>query len=141
MYILILTLVVLFNSGCNQITEPEEPLEYIKLEMELPIDNNGNYFFTYPSGETSSYTRVYAETNRRDGRIFWYSPNTFYYIMFGDTFTEPVVNYSTYATTFDNGKYHTQQLVYINQQHIGDTINIYGYYNDDIISNTRFIVK
>jgi len=130
--------IVLFSIGCEDIQE--EPTEIINLNMELPTNENGDYYFTYPTNQTNSYTRVLVETNRENGRVFFTSPDSFEYIYQGILFRECVVNYSIYCLDETDGLYHGQQLIYLNENMVGDTIDIYGYYTEDIIGYTRFII-
>jgi hypothetical protein len=116
------------------------------LDSSMTIDNDGDYIFNYPLGKSSSYARVIGETNRRNGRIFWTSQDSFEYVYQGILFKECVINYSTYCLDevgddVINPKYECQQLIYLNQSLIGDTIEIVGYYNEEIFGITRFIVK
>ena len=88
--------------------------------MELPTEN-GYYIYNYPIGSPSSYTQVKYNTDELT-RVFWTSTDSFTYIYQGITITEPIINYSTYSNDDGDG----QQLVYIYQDHIRDTLDIIG---------------
>ena len=127
------------------ITEPHQDTDFINLKMELSdslfINSNDEYEYIYPRHKTNDYTRVLAETNRRNGRVFWTSQDSFEYSFQGMIFKECVINYSTYCIEESDGLYTSQQLVYLNPTMIGDTIEIVGYYTENIFGTTRFIVR
>ena len=130
--------------GCEE-SEPNEPTYYLNITMDtdsLMRFENEEFVFNYPRNKPSTYARVLAETDERNGRIFWFSPDSFQYIYQGILFTESVINYSTYCyDEVEWRKFECQQLVYLNETMIGDTIDIYGYLGEDEISETRFVVK
>jgi len=113
--------------GCESSNPTETETIPLNIYMELPSDENGYYYFDYPNGDISSYTNVKYETNPIT-RVFWTSTDSFTIIHQGIPFTQPIVNYSTYSDDDRNG----QQMVYVYGIHIGDTLDIFGYVNDDI---------
>jgi len=53
-------------------------------------------------------------------RVFWSSDDFFTMIYWGREYHYPVINYSTYSDDEGSG----QQLFYVYQQHIGDTLDL-----------------
>ena len=106
----------------------------------LTIDSNGYYHFPYePTGQSDSdYGTVYYMTTDPVTRVGWFSPDSFYVEYMGQTFWEPVINYSTYSGNDGQG----QQLFYVNSTLLGDTLDIYGYYyyHPDIIHSVKVII-
>ena len=103
--------------------------------MDLQLDSNGYYLFDYPNEINNSYTYVKYITSPVT-RIFWSSPDSFTIVHQGFPITEPVINYSTYSDDDGNG----QQMIYVYQEHIGDTLSVMGYYSDDVWDDVAFIV-
>jgi len=93
---------------------------WIHIYADLPYENE-IYTFDYPEGSSNSYFKIHYDSYPLQ-RVFWYSPDEFYVIMFQDTIWTPVINYSTYAD--DDGGGH--QIVYVNPTLIGDTLNLIG---------------
>jgi hypothetical protein len=54
-----------------------------------------------------------------------------------NTYEEPIINYSTYSNQYGEG----QQLFYLNQEAIGDTMVIVGYINENVWDYLYFIIK
>ena len=104
--------------------------------MDLGLDSNGYYLFDYQNESNNSYTYVKYTTNPTT-RIFWSSPDSFTIVHQGFQITEPIINYSTYSDDEGNG----QQMIYVYQEHIGDTLKIIGHYSDDVWDDAEFIVN
>ena len=103
--------------------------------MDLP-QRDGEYIFTYPFTNPSSYAHIRYETLPME-RVFWFSPDSFTIYHMGFPITEPIVNYSTYS---DGLTGLGTQLCYIYQGHVGDTLEIIGC-GINICDTTRFIVE
>jgi len=103
--------------------------------MDLELDNNGYYLFDYPGESNNSYTYVKYATSPVT-RIFWSSPDSFTIVHQGFPITEPIINYSTYSDDDGNG----QQMIYVYQEHIGDTLSVIGYFSEEIWDDVEFIV-
>ena len=103
--------------------------------MELELDSNGYYLFDYPNESNNSYTYVKYTTSPVT-RIFWSSPDSFTVVHQGFPFTEPIINYSTYSDGDGNG----QQMIYVYQEHIGDTLQVIGSYSESVHDDVSFIV-
>ena len=99
----------------------ESPEIYLDLYSDQLEYNGDVYIFDYPDNADNSYFKI-DYNSLPSQRIYWSSPDSFYVVMFSDTMWTPVVDFSTYAD--DNGIGH--QLVYVNQQFLGDTLNIIG---------------
>ena len=138
-YILLgLTCIILVTS-CETddwFTDPVSPhVPELELRMNLPKEN-GEYVYQYPLGQPSSYTFVFYETDQFE-RVFWDSDDYFIVYHWGIPYSYPIVNYSTYS---DGGGYG-RQLVYIYEDHIGDTLDVTGCISDNICRDIRFLVK
>ena len=99
------------------------------LEISAPslqMDENGYYHFTYPMGSNSSYGRVYCETLPTQ-RVYWTSPNSFNTYYQKQWFSTPNIQYSTYTSSDGIG----QQLFYLYEQFVGDTLIIMGGLSED----------
>ena len=97
---------------------------------DLQADGNGYYHFTYePTGDysNSDYGTVKYSTELPTTRVYWNSPDSFWVYWQGQWWGEPIINYSTYSG--DDG--YGQQLFYVYEPHIGDTLSIYGHICED----------
>ena len=104
----------------------------------LIYDENGYYHFSYNINNASDYGTVYYNTANPTTYVQWASSDSFYVIHMGQVFWEPVINYGTYSD--ENGE--GQQLFYVNETLIGDTLDIYGYYAGfpSIIDSIKVVV-
>ena len=137
-YFLLIVISALLFTGCNTIfSDSDDNTDTTTLDvyMELEQDTNGYYQFDYPNENNNSYTYVKYTTNPTT-RIFWSSPDSFTIVHQGFPITEPIINYSTYSDENGNG----QQMIYIYQEHIGDTLEVIGYYSDYVWDSVNFIV-
>ena len=94
----------------NVVEEEEQEPNYYKLTlyMNSPQDNNGNYLVSY-SGY--SYTNVLYTTEYPHMRVHWGSIDSFAVAYQNQTFSNPIINYSTYSNSQGEG----QQMIYVNQ--------------------------
>ena len=133
---IILILITLLLTSCdNNIMTPQTEEGYLSLHMNTDTDNNGFYLVDYPDWEVHSYTSVQYETLPYT-RVFWTSEDTFTAEHWGQEIIEPIINFSTYSD--DNGL--GQQMIYLYQDFIGDTLMVYGCTENDICSSLKFIV-
>ena len=109
--------------------------KYLDLTMNGKQDINGFYSFDYPDLNDNSYTAVYYET-LPDTRVFWTSVDSFTVYHWGVAITEPIINFSTYSNDDGTG----QQMIYLYQDFIGDTLMVYGCVENDVCSSLNFIV-
>tara|TARA_Y100001963_G_scaffold44552_1_gene62536 strand:+ start:612 stop:1082 length:471 start_codon:yes stop_codon:yes gene_type:complete len=122
---LILIISLIYLVSCEkEYTYLEETQIYSSLELHSDLsitvlDNDTTYNFFYPEENNNSYFIINYNTAQYQ-RVFWESPNMFYTVMWQDTIWTPVVDYSTYADENGEGK----QVIYINKNSIGDTLNI-----------------
>jgi len=122
---LILIIGLIYLTSCEkEYTYLEETQIYSSLELysnlsTTVLDNDTTYNFFYPEENNNSYFIINYNTIQYQ-RVFWESPNMFYTVMWQDTIWTPVVDYSTYADENGEGK----QVIYINKNSIGDTLNI-----------------
>jgi len=121
--------------SCSDLILNEPPNDFLELYMSTYQDENGYYLIDYPDLANNSYTSVYYKTLPHT-RVFWTSPDSFTVYHWGETITEPIVNYSTYSSSDSTG----QQIIYLYQEFIGDTLTIIGYVDENIISTLDFIV-
>ena len=133
--ILIIT-IMLFISCENFITsENEYPPNFFELYMDTTLDDNGYYLVDYPNDESNSYVFVKYRSLPMT-RVFWTSTDSFTIYYQGFPFSEPIINNSTYTLEDSTG----QQLIYLYQAFIGDTLGITGYVSDNLHDNLKFIV-
>ena len=125
---------VLLTSCDNNLLTPDTG--YLDLHMSGNQDENGFYTFDYPDSETNSYTAVYYETIP-DTRVFWTSVDSFTVYHWGYPITEPIINFSTWSD--ENGL--GQQLIYLYQDFIGDTLMVHGCTENDACAILNFIVN
>jgi len=110
-----------YDNLLNSEEETTPPPTPFRVYMEYQKDGNGYYHFTYPKGSGNSYGRVYCETLPTQ-RVFWGSPNTFDTYYQQQWFSTPIIQYSTYTSSDGIG----QQLFYMYEQFVGDTLIIMG---------------
>jgi len=130
---IILILLTLLLTSCDDVVSGEE--DYLILYMNTNQDNNGFYLVDYPDWQHNSYTSVQYETLPYT-RVYWTSVDSFTVEHMGQEITEPIINYSTYAGSDGTG----QQMIYLYQDFIGDTLMIYGCTENDACSSLNFIV-
>ena len=135
--ILILILVVSCGDYDNILNseEKESSPTPFHLWLEENMDENGFYHKTYPRGNASSYGRVYCETLPTQ-RVFWSSPNSFNTYHQQQWFSTPIIQYSTY--TSNDGT--TQQLYYLYEQFIGDTLTLVGGLSEETWDYVQVII-
>ena len=121
-----LLIILIFLLGCEKEYKKDNPETWMYIYSDLPYEN-GIYTFNYPEGASNTYFKIHYDSHPLQ-RVFWYSPDEFYVIMWQDTTWVPVVKNSTYAD--ENGLGH--QMVYVNPTLIGDTLNVIGIIINDI---------
>jgi hypothetical protein len=136
MLVRLIPLLLLIISCEETLNTPEPPDRFLELWCDLEMDGDV-YVFNYDTDKSNQYSRVYYRTNQLT-RVFWYSPNEFYVIMFNDTIYTPSINYSTYSDETDGTGL---QLFYMNQQFLGDTLKLYGYLDEDLVKMVKVLVK
>ncbi len=122
--VLFFILIAMLLSGCSEGSNPLTPeieLSFLNVYSETNLDENGYYHLEYGN---LNYDKVIYETTPQE-RVFWGSPNDFDVEWMGEIFTTPIINYSTYADNYGEG----QQMFYVDQTMIGDTLQIFGYVN------------
>ena len=100
-----------------------------KQNTNLDPDNNGFYHFDYvPTGNSESdYGTVKYYNEVPYTRTFWESTDSFWVYHQNQWIGTPIIDNSTYNG--DDG--YGQQLFYIYEPFIGDTLSIYGYICDE----------
>ena len=131
-----LLIILIFVLGCEKEYEANISETWIHIYSDLPQEN-GVYIFEYPENSSNSYFKIHYDSYPLQ-RVFWYSPNQWYTIMFNDTIWSPSIQYSTYGRDGDGTGL---QNFYISHQFIGDTLELYGYLNKDIVEMVRVFVK
>ena len=107
--------------------------EYLDIWLDEEIDNNGYYHIEY---DGNNYDTVYFLSDGYE-RVYWNSPNGFFVYWNNQVFEQPIVNYSTYADEWGNG----QQLFYLDNTQIGDTLMIFGYVSSETWDYLYFILE
>ena len=133
-------ILLLFVVGCgdydeilnNQVEPEPTPFE---LYMTYEQDGNGYYHFTYPQGASSSHGRIYCETLPTQ-RVFWSSPNSFNTYYQQQWFSTPIIQYSTYSSSDGIA----QQLFYIYEPFVGDTLVLVGGLSEDTWDYVQVII-
>ena len=140
---------LLFIIGCDNLILDndyyEEPnsvdiYDVWKQLTDLQEDENGYYHFVYqPTGNysDSDYGTVKYFTEIPTTRVFWGSPDEFCYDHLGTEICEPIICCSTYSGSDGYG----QQLFYVYEPHIGDTLSIYGYISESLIDSVFVIIE
>jgi len=123
-----------YDNILNSEEEESEPTPF-RLYLDEEMDGNGFYHKTYPRGSGNSYGRIYCETIPTQ-RVFWSSPNTFDTYHQQQWFSTPIIQYSTY--TSNEGT--TQQLYYLYEQFIGDTLYLVGGLSEETWSYVSVII-
>ena len=130
--ILVYIFIYIFIVGCE--SNPFSPeITFLDVYLSSETDENGYYHINYIG---SLYHSVQYQTTPNQ-RVFWGSPNTFNVDWMGQTFVDPIINYSTYADEWGNG----QQMFYLNEEMVGDTLVICGYVNEYVWENIFVIVE
>ena len=127
----ILSILILLLVGCNNPLEPE--ITFLNIHLDSDKDSNGYYHIDY-NGTT--YEHVYYQTTPNQ-RVRWGSEDTFTIEWMFNIYEEPIINYSTYADSYGGG----QQLFYLNEEAIGDTMMIVGYINQTAWDYLYFILE
>ena len=129
---LILSLFLLYSCDDN-IVSPTIDDTFLDIYLEDTQDNNGFYHIEY---QGYTYHHIYYETTA-DRRVYWNSPNTFIVEFMYQEFETPIISNSTYADNLGYG----QQLFYIDNTQIGDTLMLYGYVNENAWDYLYFILE
>ena len=125
-----------YDSLLNSNTiKPDSYSSPFRLYMDYEVDQNGFYHKTYPTGSTSSYGKVFVETLPIK-RVFWSSPNMFETYYQEQWFSTPIIQYSTFSSSDGIG----QQLFYIYEKFIGDTLTIIGGLSDNSWDYVQIII-
>ena len=111
------------KSPTAPIKNDEIPI-YLNLYMDHYL-GNGVYGFDYPNESLNSYAKVYFETLPYY-RIEWSSIDSFEVNHLGTIIRDPIINYATYSNNEGKG----QQLIYLNQTFLNDTLSIIGCISD-----------
>jgi hypothetical protein len=111
----------------------------LTLYMDKPQTDDGYYLVKYPNSSPHSYTAVeYISTPMN--RVFWFSPDSFLVVHFGQEIWTPIINYSTYTSSDSSGR----QMIYLYEPFISDTLEIIGcIYSDngELCKSLEFIIE
>lgn len=130
-YIFIYTLLCGCSESGNPLT-PEVDSSFLNVYSENNLDENGYYHLEY-SGY--NYDKVFYHTSPQE-RVFWGSVDDFDVEWMGEIFTTPIINFSTYANNDGEG----QQMFFIDQTMIGDTLQIVGWVDSYVWDEILIIV-
>mgnify|MGYP001219292776 FL=1 len=131
---IILSLILgLFTIGCENSMGPEIDDEFLDVYSTEQIDKNGYYHYPYTG---FNYGSIYFETTPMT-LVGWTSPDEFCIQFFDELICEPVINYQTYSREDGSG----QQNFYMSEEFIGDTLNLVGYLNTEIVTEIKVIIE
>ena len=122
--LVVVTCFTIIFTSCEKEEGYINPESFLEVSTNLEYDGN-IYVYDYPTGQSSSYITVDFQSISME-RVFWSSPDEFYTIVYNDTIWDECVNYSTFADDEGNG----HQLVYVNPQFLGDTLNVIATINN-----------
>ena len=112
---------------------PDYGTRYLEIYSTETQDKNGYYHYPY-SGY--NYGSIYFQTTPTT-LVGWTSPDEFCIQFFEELICEPVINYQTYSDEYGQG----QQNFYMSEEFVGDTLNLIGYLDNDIVSEIKIIIK
>ena len=124
---------ILFTIGCENSMGPESDESFLNIYSVEKLDENGYYHYPYTG---YNYGSIYFETTPMT-LVGWTSPDEFCIVFFEDMICEPVINYQTYSREDGSG----QQNFYMSEEFIGDTLNLVGYLNTDLVTEIKVIIK
>ena len=107
--------------------------EFLDVYSTEQIDKNGYYHYPYTG---FNYGSIYFETTPMT-LVGWTSPDEFCIQFFDELICEPVINYQTYSREDGSG----QQNFYMSEEFIGDTLNLVGYLNTEIVTEIKVIIE
>lgn len=131
-----LTLFMFFFS-CVEVIETEVEIEEYSLSLYMNVDQeNGFYKVKYPIGRPNYYTSVYVMSHPN---IFidWYSDDEYCLNWMYQTLCEPIIQYSTFTRTDGSG----QQMIYLTEDFIDDTLSVIGCIGGEICEEVYFIIE
>ena len=127
-------IIILLMVGCeNNIMQPEIEESFLDVYSTQQMDKNGYYHYPYTG---HNYGSIYYETTPTT-LVGWTSPDEFCIQFFEELICEPVINYQTYSREDGTG----QQNFYMSEEFVGDTLNLIGYLDNDIVSEIKIIIK
>ena len=126
---ILLTIIGSFFISC----EDDVQVNSLSFDMRLPKDKNGYYHYPYTG---HNYGSIYFETTPTT-LVGWTSPDEFCIQFFEELICEPVINYQTYSREDGTG----QQNFYMSEEFVGDTLNLIGYLNSEIVKEIKVIIK
>ena len=130
----VLFLLIVFSCEDNKKNDNTSIPFEIYMNAEYDTDCSC-YVIDYPNEAESSYTSVHYLTEPIT-RVWWYSDDTYTFIYWGRPYTYPIIVNSTYSSEYGIG----QQMIYLYQDHIGDTLSVYGCI-DDNCKGVRFRIE
>ena len=134
-------LIILFVVACgdydNVMNSEESEPYYVPLEvyMNHPTDANGYYLVDYPNDRDNWYTEVLFKSVPTQ-RCYWGSNVSFETEYQNQTFSTPIVQYSTYSGSDSIG----HQMVYLYQPFIDDTLMVGCCISEENCDAVEFIV-
>ena len=133
--IISLCLILIFTIGCeNNTMGPEiEEDRSLQIYSTAEQDKNGFYHYEYKG---FNYGSIYYNTQPMT-LVGWDSPDEFCIQFFEELICEPVINYQTYSREDGSG----QQNFYMSEEFVGDTLNLIGYLNTEIVTEIKVIIE
>ena len=125
---------IFFTIGCeDNIMSPNVEDKFLDVYSTTQLDKNGYYHYPYTG---YNYGSIYFETTPTT-LVGWTSPDEFCIQFFEELICEPVINYQTYSREDGSG----QQNFYMSEEFVGDTLNLIGYLNSEIVKEIKVIIE
>ena len=132
--IILSVILIFFTIGCeDNIMAPNVEDKFLDVYSTTQLDKNGYYHYPYTG---HNYGSIYFETTPTT-LVGWTSPDEFCIQFFEELICEPVINYQTYSREDGTG----QQNFYMSEEFVGDTLNLIGYLNSEIVKEIKVIIK
>tara|TARA_Y100001938_G_scaffold47572_1_gene66256 strand:- start:2537 stop:2947 length:411 start_codon:yes stop_codon:yes gene_type:complete len=132
--IILSVILIFFTIGCeDNIMAPNVEDKFLDVYSTTQLDKNGYYHYPYTG---YNYGSIYFETTPTT-LVGWTSPDEFCIQFFEELICEPVINYQTYSREDGTG----QQNFYMSEEFVGDTLNLIGYLNSEIVKEIKVIIE
>ena len=126
------------ESPIDSEADPQDDLLLILYMNNPKVDDGSLYLVDYPKKDCDriSFHASVKYLTTPATRVFWTLPdgNTIYNQ--NSPITEPTINYFTYSKDDGSG----EQIIYLNENMLNDTLTVIGCINEDYCKSIKFIV-